>query len=207
MVSFRGVFGEGKAVIGMIHLAGALSKDKVERALEEIRIYEEEGLQGAIFEDYHGTMEDVESALIEISREGVGIQLGVNILNETSFSFGLADTYGASFVQLDGMPTDEFDLRGYQEMRESYPNIAVIGGVRFKHTSKTGNPLRYDLERAMLRCEAICTTGPSTGVETPIVKLENFREIMGDFPLVVGAGVTVLLYNLQLLSDRTFYFA
>ena len=55
MIEFKNLFGEEKAVIGMIHLAGVDLVEKTARALEEIRIYEEEGLQGVIIEDYHGT--------------------------------------------------------------------------------------------------------------------------------------------------------
>ena len=33
-----------KAIIGMIHLAGKNREDRVKRALEELRIYEEEGV-------------------------------------------------------------------------------------------------------------------------------------------------------------------
>ena len=40
----------------MIHLSGL---DPVERALKEIEIYETEGLDGIIVENYHGTIDEI----------------------------------------------------------------------------------------------------------------------------------------------------
>jgi len=45
-----------KSIFGMIHLASVVP---VERAIEEIKIYEEEGLQGIIVENYHGGVNDI----------------------------------------------------------------------------------------------------------------------------------------------------
>ena len=42
----------------------------------------------------------------------------------------------------------------------------------------------------MERADAIVVTGEGTGIETSIEKILQFREIIGDFPLIVGAGVT-----------------
>ena len=43
--------------------------------------------------------------------------------------------------------------------------------------------------RAKARCDAVVTTGDATGIETPIDKLFRYKEILRDFPLIVGAGV------------------
>ena len=52
---YHQVFGK-IPILGMIHLAG----DKpVKRALEELAIFEEEGVDGAIIENYHGTIWNV----------------------------------------------------------------------------------------------------------------------------------------------------
>ncbi|MDD5192131.1 MAG: hypothetical protein PHH54_00860 [Candidatus Nanoarchaeia archaeon] len=55
---FEKLFSVRKPIIGMIHLAGK-KEEKVERALEELMIYQEEGVNGAIIEDYHGTYTDI----------------------------------------------------------------------------------------------------------------------------------------------------
>lgn len=42
----------------------------------------------------------------------------------------------------------------------------------------------------MKRCDAIAVTGSRTGEITDIEKIRKFREIIGEFPLVVAAGLT-----------------
>ena len=43
---------------------------------------------------------------------------------------------------------------------------------------------------AQKRCDAICVTEDATGQETSIKKIKEFRNNIGDFPLIVAAGVT-----------------
>ena len=70
--------------------------------------------------------------------------------------------------------------------------IFVLGGVRFKYQPvRSGKPLDYDLKVGMERCDGIVVTGSGTGVNTDIEKIREFRKIMGDFPLIVGAGMTI----------------
>ena len=67
--------------------------------------------------------------------------------------------------------------------------MVILGGVRFKYTTSSKNPLEKDLEEGMSRCDAIVTTGEGTGIETPIEKLRIFKNYLGDFPLIIGAGL------------------
>lgn len=43
----------------------------------------------------------------------------------------------------------------------------------------------------MNRCDAIVCTGTGTGIETPLEKVAQFKNTVGDFPVIVGAGVTL----------------
>ncbi|MCB2173056.1 hypothetical protein KQH65_09995 [archaeon] len=177
----------------MIHLAG---DDPVKRALEEIAVYEEEGVDGVIIENYHGTVEDVTQTLKETSTMKPNIVIGVNVLpNEFKQAFGLAYKYGAEFIQLDyvaGRYTrGELDFQAYSRVKEKYPNIIVLGGVWPKYyTPLEGSDLERDLWEAKSRAEAVVVTGAGTGVETPLGKVKQFRELIGGHPLVVGAGLT-----------------
>ncbi len=65
----------------------------------------------------------------------------------------------------------------------------VFGGVRFKYIPSTGKTLKEDIYDGISKSDVIVTTGEGTGIETPTAKLLDFRNIMGEFPLVVGAGV------------------
>lgn len=180
-----------KPIIGMIHLAGNTSEEKVKRALEELIIYQEEGVDGAIIEDYHGDSNDVYETLKESSKLDLEIIRGVNLLRNPYLGFKLAYDFDARFVQFDSVQTKDLDLEKYQRQKLSYPNILVFGGVGFKYIGPTGNPLEKDLEEAKPRCEVIVTTGDATGSETPITKLQNYKKLLNDFPLITGAGVNL----------------
>jgi predicted TIM-barrel enzyme len=178
----------------MIHLAG----DKpVERALEEIAIFEDEGVDGAIIENYRGSVEDVIHTLQQTASKKLKLVIGVNVLpNEFSQSFALANQYGAKFIQLDHVAgrydLGELDFEAYSSCKDSYPEIIVLGGVWPKYYNPVkGSDLERDLKEGKSRAEAIVVTGAGTGMETPLDKIKKFREIIGEHPLVVGAGLTV----------------
>ena len=180
-------------IFGMIHLAG---QNPVHRALEELSIFEEEGVDGAIIENYHGSFQNVIETLHETYRRKPNIVIGVNILpNEFCKSLPLAQQYGADFVQLDQIAgtytSGKLDFRAYETVKDRYPDIIVLGGVwpKYYHPVE-GSDLEEDLKIGIQRAEAIVVTGAGTGKETPIDKIRRFREIIGEYPLVVGAGLT-----------------
>jgi len=189
MNNLKDIFKIEKPIIGMIHLAGKSREEKVKKALKELIIFEEQGIDGAIIEDYHGDYNDVYDALKQSSNLGLKIIRGVNLLMDPYTSFKFADEFRAKFIQFDSVQTPDLNLERYELQRKEYPNIAVLGGIGFKYTQLTGNPLEQDLEEAKLRCEAIVTTGKGTGIETPIEKLKQYKALLPDFPLIVGAGV------------------
>jgi len=192
-------------ILGMIHLGGS---NPVKRALEEIAIFEEEGVNGAIIENYYGSVDDVIKTLQETSRINPKVVIGVNILpNEFDRAFLLAHEYGADFIQLDyaagRYSAGELDLRAYSSCKEKYPEIIVLGGVwpKYYHPVK-GSDLEKDLQDGKSRAEAIVVTGAGTGKETPLNKIKKFREVIGDHPLVVGSGLTVENAYEQLLISN-----
>ncbi|MBI4116266.1 membrane biogenesis protein [Candidatus Pacearchaeota archaeon] len=188
---FYDLFRVKKPIIGMIHLAGDDSYCKITRALQDASVFNGEGVDGAIVEDFHpGSFQDVLGTLDKLSKTENKIVLGVNFLQNPYSGFELANLFDLKFVQFDNVQTPGIDLRFYREMRSQYPGISVLGGVRFKYARPSGNSLETDLREGMKRCEAIVTTGAGTGMETPIEKLREFKEVMGNYPLIVGAGVT-----------------
>ena len=189
MNSLAKLFNAEKPIIGMIHLAGSNHQEKIKKGLQELMLYDKEGVNGAIIEDYHGTPKEVYEVLKESQKLNLKIIRGVNILQEPYSAFELASDFGAKFIQFDSVQTQDLNLKIYSGLREQYPNISVLGGIGFKYTMPTGNPLKQDLEEGMQRCEAIVTTGAGTGIETPIEKLKAYKKILGNFPLIAGAGV------------------
>ncbi len=188
--NFRQIFGV-LPVLGMIHLAG---DDPIKRAYEEIAIFEEEGITGAIIENYHGSVDDVEETLKRMPK--TKLIIGVNILpNEFDQSFPLANKYGADFIQLDHVAGNyregKLDFVFYKLFKEEYSQINVLGGVWPKYYNpKTGHSLETDLRKGIERAEAIVVTGEGTGKETPLEKIKEFKQTIGDHPLIVGAGLT-----------------
>ncbi len=176
-----------KPIIGMIHL----SHRDINQALEEILILEEEGFDGAIVEDYYGTVNDVYHVLKGASKINLNIKLGTNILKDPYYSFDLANEFGLQFIQFDSVLTKDLDLELYSFLRSKYPNVFVLGGVGFKYIEPSGNPLEVDLEEGRLRSDIIVTTGDGTAMETPIKKLIQYKGILKDFPLFVGAGLNL----------------
>ncbi|MFH1589948.1 MAG: BtpA/SgcQ family protein [archaeon] len=181
-------------IFGMIHLAGS---NPVNRALEELEIFEDEGVDGAIIENYHGSIGEVILALEQTSKQNYDVVIGINILpNEYGLSLRLAQQFDGKFIQLDYVAGDytsgKLDFESYSDQRDSFPEIIVLGGVWPKYyTPVNGSILENDLRTGVQRAEAIVVTGSGTGKETPFNKIKKFREIIGDHPLVIGAGLNL----------------
>lgn len=193
---FLEIFKNKKPILGMLHLKGENPEEKLKKTTIEADIYAECGVDAMIVEDYYGDQTDVENALAHLSTERPQYIIGVNVLDNFAKSYELALQYRAKFIQVDSVcghlhPDDE---RGYFEMIDGYRRdnkISVIGGVRFKYQPYLSNrSLREDLEIGMKHCDAIAVTGAGTGIDTDTEKIRQFREIIGDFPLVIGAGMT-----------------
>jgi predicted TIM-barrel enzyme len=195
-----------KEIIGMIHLSGP---DVAQKALEEIRIYEEEGLSGIIVENYHGDIEDVIETLSLLKQHPTTLSVGINILpNEWSTVYEIANEFPfIEFMQLDyisgkykNRPT--FDEENFIKAWIKQENIKIYGGVWPKYyTPVEGSDLKNDIHDALCLCDGIVVTGSGTGQETPLEKIKEFREIMNGYgnkcklrgntvPLIVGAGLT-----------------
>src|SRR3989338_1995582 len=199
--SYADKFPGRKTLFGMIHLAG---ENPVAQALEEIALYQEEGVDAAIIENYHGSRADVLQTLRSLP-QNLTIKIGVNILpNEYFYSFRLAQEYHLDFIQLDYIAGKyqghaPFKLRDYSAYKLSHPHIAVLGGVWPKYyTPLQGSCLKDDVSEGMTRAEAIVVTGEGTGKETPLPKIQGFRKLLGKHPLLIGAGLSLENAAMQL---------
>lgn len=184
----------------MIHLSqDETNGERVARAIEEIKILEEEGLDGVIIENYHGSIQDIrdvfESNPTYFSNE-TKLSIGINVLpNDYKEAFKLAHEFGCDFIQLDYIagkyknspPIDEGD---FIIQKFLHPDIKVLGGVWPKYYEpETSWSLPQDIEDGKRRAHAVVVTGVGTGKETPIEKIKAFRTMLKDHPLIVGAGV------------------
>ena len=118
------------------------------------------------------------------------------MLGFPEIAFDMAWKYGARFVQLDSVcghlePSYEKPFLKKLETLRGEGDIFLLGGVRFKYQPvRSGRSLEEDLKLGMERCDAIVVTGEGTGISTDLEKIKTFRGILGDFPLIVGAGMT-----------------
>ena len=160
---FLDLFNTKKPVIGMIHLKGNNDEEVFGIAKKEIDDYYNNGVDAVIVENYFGTYHNMPPVLEYLQDNFKDHIYGVNCLYMNTMTFELAIKYSG----------------------------AVIGGVRFKHCPYlSGRTLEEDLKIAMTRCDAIAVSQDETGQETSMDKIQEFRNIIGDFPLIVGAGMT-----------------
>ena len=196
MKSFQDVFKTVKPIIGVLHLKGGTAAEVQERAKREIAAYLEGGVDAVLAEDYFGTYRDLEWVLEYLLTHRPGVPVGVNCLNFDSLNYRLARQYGCDFLQLDSVvghvkPRDEASLDAFFDLENPQTDALVLGGVRFKYQPVLSErSLAEDIETAKKRCGAICVTGDGTGQQTPLEKLQEFRALAGDFPLVICSGLT-----------------
>lgn len=197
MNNFYKLFHNKKPILGMLHLKGNDNKEIFEIAKKELEIYENNNVDAVVVENYFGKEEHVEMMLHYLNENPKNIIYGVNLLDNDDLGFKLAKKYNAKFIQLDSvaghLPIEEDkEFNDFIEKnRKDNQDLVVLGGVRFKYQPyKSGRTLEEDLQIGMTRCDAIVVTQDSTGQETSMEKVDEFRKIIGDFPLVVGAGMT-----------------
>lgn len=157
------LFTKEKPVIGMIHTNHTDEESSLQLAQREIEIYLKYGVFPLI-ENYFGDDDDCENILRWMQQKHKDKIYGLNILGDIYRSFELAEKYGVSFIQID----------------------SVCG-----HFVNSGRTLTEDLKIGMGRCDAVVCTGEGTGLATPMDKVEKFKQILGDFPVIIGAGVTI----------------
>lgn len=194
--NFLDVFESKKPIFAMLHLKGDNDEEIFERAKKEIDIYFKANVDAVIVENYYGTYHNMVTVLEYLKANFPNKKYGVNCLNNDTMNFELAIQYGATFVQLDSVAghvevRDDETFGAFMDLYRSRYDGYVLGGVRFKYQPYlSGRTLEEDLTIGMSRCDAIVVTQDATGQETSMDKINEFRSIMKDFPLIIGAGIT-----------------
>lgn len=193
---FLSIFKESKPILAMLHLAGESDGTMMERLKREVDLYVNGGVSAVIVENYFGTYDSMVEALEYITAQNLPIPFGINCLNIDHMGFELGRRFDAAFVQLDSVvghvkKRDEPGFQAFMDLERSTFNGKVLGGVRFKYQPVLSeNTVEEDLVISKDRCDAVVVTQDATGQETSMAKIEQFRNGLGDFPLIVGAGVT-----------------
>lgn len=195
MRTLKEVFGVDKPIIGMLHMTGYGAEEKLEIAKKEIEIMYSNGVDAVLVENYDGGAEDVINALKYLQENYPDKVYGVNMLGNPEWAFIMAREYGAKFVQMDSVcghlrpNKEEAFLKKLETMRGEH-DIFLLGGVRFKYQEvRSKRTLEEDLKLGMERCDAV-VVADATAVSTDMEKIKTYRRILGDFPLIIGAGMT-----------------
>ena len=195
-MKYNELFRGKKPLIGMIHTNSTDEYTMLELAKREIKIFLQHGVYPLI-ENYFGSTDDCEKVLAWIQKAYPDAVYGINVLGNYQEAFRLAAKYGAKFIQVDSVcghlspKYDEEYARRLAEFR-SQIDVVLLGGVRFKYQPvNSGRSLEEDLRLGSERCDAIVCTGEGTGVPTPLGKVKEFKAVLPDFPVIVGAGVTI----------------
>lgn len=197
MTAFRGTFAVPKPILGMLHLGGDDSADRLARAEEEARIMAGEGIDGLVVENYFGDASDVERVLERLLNLGLGPRIGINVLRDNDRAFLLARRFPVAFIQIDSIcghlaPHEDAGFARGLAADRARVDAVVLGGVRFKYQPVlSGRSEDVDLRFGAARCDALVVTSDATGQETDPAKIRRFRAAVGEgIPIVIGAGLT-----------------
>ncbi|MBQ3137211.1 MAG: membrane biogenesis protein [Clostridia bacterium] len=185
-----------KPIIAMLHLRGSSDEDMLSRMIKETEIYYRNGVDAVLVENYFGSIGNCEQALKYLNENMPDKLYGVNILGDYKKAFELAEKYNADFVQIDSVCGHLDPMRDSVYAKELISlmknrKYQVLGGLRFKYQPvRSCRTLEEDAALAEMRCDAVVTTGEGTGMDCPTGKLSEFRRVLGEFPLIAGAGVT-----------------
>lgn len=92
------VFKSKKLIIVMIYLKGDILEDIFERVKKEIIIFEENGVDGIMLENYYGNYYDLERIFEYVLKVNLLILYGVNCLNVDIMGFELVIKYNVSYI-------------------------------------------------------------------------------------------------------------
>lgn len=192
---FKSAFKNEKPIIGMLHLLGDTPKGVVENAIKEMKMMVKHGVAAVLVENYFGSVEDIENVLAVLQKDYPDVVYGVNVLGDFETAYALAKKYDAKFIQVDSIcghlyPGSEKKFYDRIDAMRADCNALLLGGVRFKYQPvHSGRSLEEDLNIGKQYCDVIVVTGAGTGIPTELDKIKEFRSILGEFPLIVGAGM------------------
>lgn len=186
-----------KPVIGMLHLTGDTRQARLDQAKREVHDLAAGGVDAIMVENYFGDAVDMERVLEWLLGEPGLPLIGVNVLHDYRKAFAFCERFPVRIVQIDsvaGHLAPEKDAAYADDLaalRQRH-DVLVFGGVRFKYQPvASGRTVEEDLRLGMERSDAIVVTGTATGEETDVAKIAAFRHVLGEFPLIIGAGLTV----------------
>ncbi|HPX31981.1 MAG TPA: BtpA/SgcQ family protein [Erysipelotrichaceae bacterium] len=211
-------FFRGNPIIGMVHLLPLPGAPKYRGSIEEIKeraLYDANalvngGVKSFIIENfnddpYSECIDDFSFAtMVKIANEiknAFDCKIGINIqFNDVEKELALAYAIDADFIRVEVFIDNRVGIQGIMtakcrkitELKNKYDIRAkILADIDVKHTTAL---VKEDIDELAHRAidegaDAIILTGSKTGENPKITEVERIREIVEDFPIVVGSGI------------------
>lgn len=216
--SFQDLFGVKKPVIGMLHLPplpgspiynGKGLKDIIDRALFDAAELQEGGVDALEVENFSDPTyypqevgPELTAAMAVISDHVIRAAskpVGICILSDPKASLSVAHAVGAKFVRATFFTEASVDVSGlvcpkpHELLRFRKfldPSIKIFTDVHIKHSAPLVNRPLGDsaLDAKYFLSDAVIISGTHTGKETKLEDLQEAKDAVEDFPVLVGSG-------------------
>jgi len=231
MNKLESIFKTNKPLIGMIHfppLIGYIDYPGfsyiVKKMLTEANVLERAGFDGIIIENNYdmphvekipATAAEMFASLANILQKEIKIPFGLDVLwNDYEVSLAICATTSAKFFRIPAFVDTVKTNYGIMTARAkeavllrhklNLDNVAILADIQVKHSEMIDQGKTIDQsakEAVKAGADAIIVTGKWTGDLPTIKDLENTRNTVGNFPIIVGSGATI--ENLSILGKYT----
>lgn len=216
--NFLDLYGVKKPIIGMVHLPplpgspiynGKGLSEVIEHALFDVNELQEGGVDALEIENFsdptyypHEVGPELVSAISVVSDHIMRIArvpVGICILSDPKASLSVAHAVGAQFVRATFFTEASVDVSGlvlpkphellrFRKFLDS--SIKIYADVHIKHSAPlVKRPLGDSaLDAKYFLSDAIIISGTHTGKETKIDDIQEAKEAVEKFPVLVGSG-------------------
>jgi uncharacterized protein len=224
--TFTGLFGSSKYIIAAVHflpLPGSPAYDReggmkkiILRAKQDAKILADQGVQALLFTNeadmpYEQRLSQegiaaFTAALIE-AKQGLSLPFGVNVLIDVMSGLSIAHATGASFIRglFSGCYVTNMGMIENQgpAVFRARSNIGVRKPYFIHNLSSILGPQLID-RPAEIEAKSIIENTPVDGFTLPACDPEKFQKVRtaaGDYPLIVGSGISSS--NVQSLLENS----
>ncbi len=222
MKNWSRIFSVPKAIIAMVHIGAlpgtprsVLSVDElVTNALEEAKIYQEEGVDAIMIENMHDLPymhrtvgPEITASMAVIAchlKKSLKLPLGIQILAGANHeSLAVAHAAGLDFIRAEGFVSGHIADEGFMDscagplMRYrkniGAEGIAIFTDIKKSHSSQSVNPDQEAVEMAkaalFFMSYGIVVTGAAIGQSVNIEELKKIDATV-NIPILIGSGIT-----------------
>lgn len=212
------IFGKNKnIIIGAIHFPPLFGYPEypgfdmaLEYALQDLKAFEDGGVDAIFIENNYDTPHKI---FVEKETVDLMIKLGKEIKNKTNLPLGvsvlwndykaallIAKEIGGQFIRVpvfvDNVKTNYGDIfaepKEILEYRKKIEaeNIKLFTDIHVKHAELLNKNTIEESAQEAIRCgsNALIITGKWTGDAPKVDELRRVRNIVGDFPILIGSG-------------------